>query len=90
MPRTVLVVDDSITIRQMVSFTLKEAGFAVVEACDGQDALERLAAQRMDLIVTDLNMPRLDGTARLRRNRRVGHRFLWPGAPSGSAAKQPF
>lgn len=66
MPRTVLVVDDSTTIRQMVSFTLKEAGFSVVEAVDGQDALESLAARRMDLIVTDLNMPRLDGIAFIR------------------------
>jgi two-component system, chemotaxis family, chemotaxis protein CheY len=66
MPRTVLVVDDSITIRQMVSFTLREAGFSVVEASDGQEALERLAAQRMDLIITDLNMPRLDGIGLIR------------------------
>jgi len=56
-----LVVDDSVTIRQMVAFTLKDAGFSVVEAGDGQEGLERLAAQRMDLIITDLNMPRLDG-----------------------------
>ena len=69
MPRTVLVVDDSVTIRQMVSFTLKQAGFSVVEAVDGQDALERLDANRVDLIVTDLNMPRLDGTGMIRRVR---------------------
>lgn len=66
MPRTVLVVDDSVTIRQMVSFTLKEAGFAVVEAGDGQEGLERLASQRIDLIVTDLNMPRVDGIGFIR------------------------
>ena len=66
MPQTVLVVDDSVTIRQMVSFTLTEAGFSVVEASDGQDALERLAAQRIDLIITDLNMPRLDGIGFIR------------------------
>lgn len=66
MPRTALIVDDSVTIRQMVSFTLKQAGFAVVEAVDGQDALERLDAQRVDVIVTDLNMPRVDGIAFIR------------------------
>ena len=66
MTRTVLVVDDSVTIRQMLSFTLKEAGFAVVEAGDGQEALERLAGQRIDLIITDLNMPRLDGIGFIR------------------------
>ena len=61
MPRTILVVDDSATIRQMVSFTLKGAGFSIVEAGDGQEGLERLGAQRMELIITDLNMPLLEG-----------------------------
>ena len=61
-----MVVDDSPTIRQMVSFTLKDAGFSPVEACDGQEGLERLAAQRVDLIITDLNMPRLDGIGFIR------------------------
>ncbi len=69
MPRTALVVDDSVTIRQMVSYTLKQAGFAVLEAVDGQDALERLEGGRVDLIVTDLNMPRVDGIAFIRRLR---------------------
>jgi two-component system, chemotaxis family, chemotaxis protein CheY len=69
MRRTVLVVDDSITIRQMVSFTLQEAGFAVVQAGDGQEALERLGGGRIDLIVTDLNMPRLDGLGLIRELR---------------------
>ena len=69
MPRTALVVDDSVTIRQMVSYTLKQAGFAVVEAVDGQDGLERLDGARVDLIVTDLNMPRLDGIGFIRRLR---------------------
>jgi two-component system chemotaxis response regulator CheY len=66
MPRTVLVVDDSMTIRQMVSFTLKQAGFGVLEATDGQDALERLDGARVDLVVTDLNMPRVDGITLIR------------------------
>lgn len=69
MPRTALVVDDSLTIRQMVSYTLQQAGFAVVEASDGQDALERLDAHRVDLIITDLNMPRLDGISFIRQAR---------------------
>lgn len=66
MPRTALVVDDSLTMRQMVCFTLKQAGFAVLEAGDGRDALEQMDAARVDLIVTDLNMPRVDGIAFIR------------------------
>ena len=69
MPRAALVVDDSVTIRQMVSFTLKQAGFTVVEASDGQDALERLESNRVDLIITDLNMPRLDGIGFIKKLR---------------------
>jgi two-component system chemotaxis response regulator CheY len=48
-------------VRQMVSFTLKEAGFDVLEAENGQDALSKLGGQSVDLIVTDLNMPVMDG-----------------------------
>jgi two-component system chemotaxis response regulator CheY len=61
MGRKVLIVDDSVMVRQMVSFTLKEAGFDVVEAENGQDALTKLGGQCVDLIVTDLNMPIMDG-----------------------------
>jgi two-component system chemotaxis response regulator CheY len=60
MNKTILTVDDSATARQMVSFTLKGAGYDVVEAKDGQDALGKLD-QPLALVVTDLNMPRLDG-----------------------------
>lgn len=63
MARKVLIVDDSVLVRQMVSFTLKEAGFEVVEAENGQDALNKLGCHAVDLIVTDLNMPVMDGIA---------------------------
>jgi two-component system chemotaxis response regulator CheY len=69
-PRAVLIVDDSITIRQMVAFTVQQAGMATVEATDGQDALNRLASQRVDLVITDLNMPNMDGIALIRELRR--------------------
>ncbi|TAM99542.1 MAG: response regulator, partial [Rhizobiaceae bacterium] len=69
MSKTVLIVDDSLTIRQMVAFTLKDAGFAVLEASDGQDAIEKLGGQRVDLIITDLNMPRVDGIHLIRAMR---------------------
>jgi len=58
---TILAVDDSASMRQMVSFTLKGAGYNVVEAVDGVDALNKAKAQTFDCIVTDVNMPNKDG-----------------------------
>lgn len=69
MKRTALIVDDSVTIRQMVAFTLQQAGFAIVEAVDGQDALDRLEGLKPDLVITDLNMPRMDGIHFIRQLR---------------------
>jgi two-component system chemotaxis response regulator CheY len=60
---TILAVDDSASMRQMVSFTLKGAGYNVVEAVDGVDALNKAKAQSFDCIVTDVNMPNKDGIA---------------------------
>lgn len=68
---SILAVDDSASMRQMVSFTLKSAGFNVVEAVDGQDAWEKASSRSFDLVLTDQNMPRLDGiglTKKLRDN----------------------
>jgi two-component system chemotaxis response regulator CheY len=59
--KTVLVVDDSISMRKMVCLTLERAGYATIEGADGQDALTRIAGKRVDLVVTDLNMPVMDG-----------------------------
>ncbi|OGT19870.1 MAG: Fis family transcriptional regulator [Gallionellales bacterium RIFOXYB12_FULL_54_9] len=61
MAKTILAVDDSGSIRQMVSFTLKSAGYEVVEAADGQDGLDKAKAKTVDLVLTDQNMPRMDG-----------------------------
>jgi two-component system, chemotaxis family, chemotaxis protein CheY len=61
MSKTILTVDDSASIRQMVSFTLKDAGYNVIEAKDGNDALTKLKGTVIDMVVTDLNMPNLDG-----------------------------
>lgn len=61
MAKTILAVDDSPSILQMVSFTLKGAGYNVVEARDGQAGLGAATAQAFDLVLTDLNMPRMDG-----------------------------
>ncbi|MGQ9830373.1 MAG: response regulator [Thermochromatium sp.] len=69
MAKTILTVDDSASIRQMVSFTLKEAGYAVTEAVDGQDGLDKANAGKFDLIFTDQNMPRLDGLSLIKQLR---------------------
>jgi len=61
MAKTVLTVDDSASIRQMVSFTLKSAGYEVTEAVDGQDGLDKAKAKAYNLILSDQNMPRMDG-----------------------------
>ncbi|MBI2732887.1 MAG: response regulator [Burkholderiales bacterium] len=58
---SILAVDDSASMRQMVSFTLKSAGYNVVEAVDGQDAYEKAQGRSFDLVLTDQNMPRMDG-----------------------------
>lgn len=61
MSKTILTVDDSASIRQMVSFTLKGAGYTVVEAVDGKQALDKAKTGRFDLVLTDQNMPNMDG-----------------------------
>lgn len=66
MSRTILTVDDSLSIRQMVRYTLQQAGFNVVEAQDGKEALTRLEGGPVDLVVTDLNMPVMDGLELIR------------------------
>ncbi|MHB8972979.1 MAG: response regulator [Pirellulaceae bacterium] len=69
MTKTALVVDDSTSMRQMVSFTMKEAGFNVLEGANGQEALKRVEGQRVDVVVTDLNMPVMDGITLIRQLR---------------------
>lgn len=61
MAKSVLSVDDSASIRQMVAFTLKAAGYEVLEAVDGQDGLAKAKSKTVDLILTDQNMPKMDG-----------------------------
>ena len=73
MSKTVLVVDDSATMRQMVSFTLSGAGFTVVEAGDGADAVKKLTAgTKPNLVITDLNMPNMDGISLIKEIRKMG------------------
>lgn len=76
MSNTIMTVDDSASVRQMVSLTLKDAGYSVIEACDGKDALAKLSGQ-IDLIITDLNMPNMDGIELIRAVRATaGYKFV--------------
>jgi two-component system, chemotaxis family, chemotaxis protein CheY len=73
----IMTVDDSASIRQMVSFTLKQAGYGVVEAVDGQDALAKLNSSAVKMVITDLNMPNLDGIGLIRSVRaNAAFRFI--------------
>ncbi len=69
MAGTILAVDDSASMRQMVNFTLKGAGYAVVQAVDGVEALEYARQHAVDLVLTDVNMPRMDGITLVRELR---------------------
>lgn len=77
MNRTILTVDDSASIRMMVSFTLKEKGYRVIEAMDGIDGIDKLRDESVDMVITDLNMPKMDGIGMIREIRQnPGFRFI--------------
>ena len=61
MAKTILVVDDSASLRQVVGIALKGAGYDVIEACDGKDGLSKLTGQKIHLIISDENMPNMEG-----------------------------
>ncbi len=68
---TILAVDDSASMRQMVSFTLKSAGYNVVEAVDGVDALAKAKTMKANIVITDVNMPNMDGIALIAELRKL-------------------
>ncbi|MCK4509768.1 MAG: response regulator [Desulfuromonadales bacterium] len=76
MAKCILVVDDSETVRQVLQMSLANAGFDVIEAEDGVDALSKLSGAQVDMLITDLNMPNMDGLDLIKKIREEGsHRF---------------
>lgn len=77
MAKTIMTADDSASVRQMVSFTLKDAGYDVTEAVDGKDALMKLNGSTVNMLITDLNMPNMDGIQLIREVRgQQQYRFM--------------
>ncbi len=77
MAKMIMTADDSASIRQMVTFTLKEAGYDVIEAVDGLDALEKLNSMAINMLITDLNMPRMDGIELISKTRAIAkYKFI--------------
>ncbi|MBP1627332.1 MAG: response regulator receiver protein [Holophagaceae bacterium] len=76
MAKTIMIIDDSASLRQVVSITLTGAGYEVLEACDGRDALAKLTGQKVHLMISDVNMPNMDGISFLKAVREVpAYRF---------------
>lgn len=61
MGKTIMIVDDAKSMRGLISMTLQSAGYEVVEACDGQDALDKIGGQKVNMVISDLNMPNMNG-----------------------------
>lgn len=77
MSKVILTADDSSSVRQMVSFTLKQAGYDIVEACDGKDALTKAKANKVNMVITDLNMPNMNGIELIKSLRaEAAYRFI--------------
>jgi two-component system, chemotaxis family, chemotaxis protein CheY len=75
--KRILTVDDSASVRQMVCFTLQKAGYEVAEAVDGRDGIDKAGSGKFELIVTDLNMPNVDGIQLITAVRKLpGYSFV--------------
>ena len=76
MAKTILIVDDSASLRMVVAIALKGAGYDVVEACDGKDALTKLDGRKLHLIISDVNMPIMDGISFVKEaKKKADYRF---------------
>ncbi len=76
MAKSILIVDDSSSVRTVVGIALRGAGYDVIEACDGQDGLNKLAGIKVNLIISDVNMPVMDGLSFLKEIKKsTAHKF---------------
>ena len=71
MGKTILIVDDSASVRQVVGIALKGAGYDVIEAVDGRDALSKLDGKKIHLMISDVNMPNMDGITFVREAKKL-------------------
>jgi two-component system chemotaxis response regulator CheY len=78
MSKTIMTVDDSASVRQMVSFTLRQQGFEIVEAATGSEALKKMEKKEIHMLITDINMPGLDGISLIREVRGNPSRRFMP------------
>ncbi|MDP3814655.1 response regulator [Pseudomonas sp.] len=78
MAKTVMVVDDSSSVRQVVSIALKGAGYEVIEASDGKDALAKLNGQKIHLMISDVNMPNMDGITLVKEVKKLANYKFTP------------
>lgn len=69
MSKTIMTADDSASMREMIAFTLRNAGYDIIEAIDGRDALGKLTGAPVQMVITDLNMPNMDGIELIRQVR---------------------
>ena len=77
MAKTILVVDDSLSMRQVVGMALKGGGYEVIDACDGKDALAKLSGQKIHLVISDVNMPNMDGITFVRELKKIAaYKFM--------------
>lgn len=78
MAKTILIVDDSASLRQVVNIALSGAGYEVLEACDGQDGLSKLDGKKVHLIVSDVNMPVMDGITMVKQIKQMAQYKFTP------------
>lgn len=78
MSKTILVVDDSASLRQVVNIALSGAGYKVIEACDGKDALAKLNGEKINLVISDVNMPNMDGITFVKEMKKLANYKFTP------------